>query len=101
MRTAGSRRAQNERSHAVGILKRKFLGNHATHGSAEYVRALDARSIQDGSSVRRHQRHGIDSWRYIALANATIVESDGAITLSENGTAAMPHVGGVAETHDE
>jgi hypothetical protein len=72
-----------------------------THGSAEYVGALDARSIQDGSSVRRHQRDGIDTWRFIALANATIVESDGAITPGENGPAAMPQVGGVAEAHDE
>jgi len=37
----------------------------------------------------------------IALAHTTIIESDGAITVGENRAAAMPHVGGIAEAHDE
>src|SRR5260370_15944281 len=99
--TARRGAAKNQRAHAARILERKFLSNHASHGDAEYVRTLHARSIHNGGRIRSHQRDRIDAWRDIALADTTIIESDGAITVGENRAAAMPHVGGIAEAHDE
>jgi hypothetical protein len=65
------------------------------------VDGVDAGGIQDGGSIRSHQRDGINAWRDIALAYAAIIESDGAITFGKNRASAMPHIGGVAEAHDE
>jgi hypothetical protein len=72
-------------------LESKFLRDHAAHGNAQQVRALHAGNIKNGGGIRGHQGDGIGVGRDIALANAAIVESDGAIALAEDGAAAMPH----------
>jgi len=57
--------------------------------------------MQNRGRIRSHQSDGINAWSDIALADTTIVESDGAITVGKNRAAAMSHVGGIAEAHDE
>jgi hypothetical protein len=44
----------------------------------EYVRAGDARGIENGGRIGSHQRDGARARGYIALADAAIVERDGA-----------------------
>jgi hypothetical protein len=58
-------------------------------------------AVQNGGRIRSHPSDGINARRDIALANTTIIESDGAIPCGKNRAAAMPHVGGIAEVHDE
>ncbi len=82
-------------------MQRKFQRDHASHGDAKYVRTLHASSMQNRGRIRSHQSDGINAWSDIALADTTIVESDGAITVGKNRAAAMSHVGGIAEAHDE
>src|SRR5262249_39650017 len=62
---------------------------------------LNTHSIKNGDRVRGHQCDGVRARRYIALADAPIVERHGSIALAEDGAAAMPHRGGITEPHDE
>ena len=60
-----------------------------------------SRGIENGGCVGSHLRNGIDTWGNVALADAAIIESDGAKILRQKRAGAMPHVGGIAEAHDE
>src|SRR5580700_2969917 len=65
------------------------------------MRALDVRSIEDGGCVGGHQCDGINAGGSVALSHAAIIQSDRAISLSENWAGAMPHVRWIAQAHDE
>src|SRR5258707_9609923 len=101
MGAACSSTTQNQRTHAFRILQGEFLCNHAPHRNTEYMRALHLGGIEDGGCVRGHQCDGINAWGYVALSHAAIIQSDRAIGLSKNGAGAMPHVGWIAQAHDE
>jgi hypothetical protein len=65
------------------------------------VGARDICGIENGGCVGSHLRNGIDTWGNVALADAAIIESDGAKILRQKRAGAVPHVGGIAEAHDE
>src|ERR1700688_2766709 len=101
MRPSRSGATQNQRPHPLWILKRKFLRYHSPHRKTKYMRGLHTRSIQHCGCVGRHRGHGINAGRHVALSDAAIVESNGAVALGKNRPGAMPHVGGIAEAHDK
>src|SRR5258708_33530087 len=101
MGAARSSTTQNQRTHAFRILQGEFLRNHTPHRNTEYMRALYLGGIEDGGCVRGHQCHGINAWGYVALSHAAIIQSDRAIDLSQHRAGAMPHVGWIAQAHDE
>jgi hypothetical protein len=85
---------------------RADLGDAAVGFPAKDALQLAPISQRSGIPLHANGHVFIDAFplgagRDIAFANAAIVESDGAIALAEDGAAAMPHVGGITETHDE
>ena len=101
VRSACRRATQKERVDALRVLQSKFLRDHATHGNAEDVRALDAGSIEHGGRIRGHQRDGIRSGRHIAPAHAPIVERYRPIVPRENWPCTVPHRGRPTKAHDQ
>src|SRR6202007_428831 len=101
MGAACSSTTQNQRTYTFRILQGEFLCNHAPHRNTEYMRALHLGGIEDGGCVRGHQCDGINAWGYVTLSHAAIIQSDRAVGLSQNRAGAMPHVGWIAEAHDE
>jgi hypothetical protein len=80
--TAG-RTGEDEGADAFGPAEGEFLGDHASHGSADYVCALNAGRVEDGAGVAGHAGDPVRAAGDAAAAGAAIVEHHHAVAWGE------------------
>ena len=101
MPTAGRCASQDQGSNPLWVLQGKLLRDHPTHGNPENVGLVDFRRIQHRRRIGGQQRDRVWAGRHSAAAYTPIVESNGAIAFRHLGPCSVPHVGGIAEAHDQ
>ena len=63
---AGGRHDRGEREGALRPVRRHQLGDHAAHGDADDVRALDSQGVQQSGRVGGHVVQGVGDRRLLA-----------------------------------